>query len=183
LALGLILSLGAAPAAAQGRGRVPGTGMAAVGASIGASAPSDASLQNGLELVGSAEGYLTPRVSIRGQLGGAWWDITGRRFTGTFKPIFVEGNVVYNWEGGAIHPYVTGGIGFYHYGFDIPATNGTDNRFGGDLGGGVEYFFNRHTTLTGELLYHAVSTPTHSPVGDFESRFWSVTLGIKRYLR
>jgi hypothetical protein len=183
LAVGLIASIGASPAAAQRRGRVPDTGMAAIGGSIGASVPSDANLQNGVELAGSAEGYLTPRVSIRGQLGGTWWDITGRHFTGTFKPVFIDGNVVYNWEGGAIHPYVTGGFGLYHYGFDIPAANGTDNRFGGDVGGGVEFFFRRHATLTGEVLYHAVTTPAQSPLGGFESRFWTVSMGVKRYFR
>ncbi len=181
LALGSIVSIGVTPASAQRRGPVPNTGMAAIGGSIGASVPSDASLQNGPELAGQIEGYLTPRVSIRGQVGAAWWDITGRGFRGTVKPVFVDGNVVYNWEGGAIHPYVTGGFGLYHYGFDIPGANGTDNKFGVDLGGGLEFFFRRHATLTGEVLYHAVSTPTHSPVTDFESRFWTLSMGVKRY--
>jgi hypothetical protein len=174
--------IGVAPAAAQRR-PVPDYGMVGLGGSIGASVPSEASLQSGPDLAGNVEGYLTPRVSIRGQLGTRWWDITGRRVTGTVQPLYVDGNVVYNWEGGVIHPYVTGGFGVYHYAFDIPGVNGTDNKFGGDFGGGLEFFFRRYVTLTGEVLYHAVSTPVHSPVGDFESRFWSVRMGVKKYLR
>jgi hypothetical protein len=89
--------------------------MWALGGSIGGSVPSDPSLGNGLELVGNVETYVTPRVSIRGQLGGGWSDIVGRGFTGTINPVFVDGNVVYNWEGGVWHPFVTGGVGIYHY--------------------------------------------------------------------
>ena len=54
----------------------------------GATVPADESLDRGLEIAGSIEGYLTSRVSVRGQLGSAWWDIVGRHFTGTVKPVF-----------------------------------------------------------------------------------------------
>jgi hypothetical protein len=155
--------------------------MVAVGGSIGASVPTDASFQNGLELAASLEGYLTPRVSVRGQLGGTSWGISGRGFTGTVKPLFVDGNVVYNWEGGAVHPYVTAGVGVYHFNFDIPPLGGSDNKIGANLGGGVELFFTRHSTITGEVLYHAVSNPTHSPVADFDPRFWTFAIGVKHY--
>ena len=89
--------------------------MWAVGASIDATVPHDASLQNGLEVAGNIEAYLAPRVSIRGQFGATWWDIIGRGFTGTVKPIFFDGNLVYNWEGGVWHPYVTAGLGAYRF--------------------------------------------------------------------
>ena len=182
VALAVVVSIGIAPAAAQRR-PVPDGGMAAIGGSFGASVPSEANFQSGPELAGNIEGYLTPRLSIRGQLGTKWWDITGRPFTGTVRPFYADGNVVYNWEGGVIHPYVTGGFGVYHYGFDIPRVNGSDTKFGGDFGGGVEYFFRRYSTLTGEVLYHAVASPVHSPVGNFDSPFWTVRVGVKRYLR
>jgi opacity protein-like surface antigen len=94
--------------------------------------------------------------------------------------LYVDGNLVYNWEGGVVHPYVTAGVGLYHYRFDIPRAETTDNKFGADLGGGLEYFLNRRVTLTGELLYHAVSSPVHGLV-DFEPRFWSFGVGLKRY--
>src|SRR4051794_32372324 len=61
---------GTSPALAQRH--VPDTGMAAVGASVGAALPTESNLENGLELAANLEGYLTPRVSIRGQVGTAW---------------------------------------------------------------------------------------------------------------
>lgn len=157
--------------------------MSAVGVSIGASLPNDASLQNGFEIAGNVETYLSPRVSVRGQVAWTKWDIVGRGFTGSVKPLVFDGNVVYNWEGGAWHPYVTAGLGLYHYAFDINgvAEGSHDNKLGGDLGGGIEGFLTLHTTFTGEILYHAVQTPAVGPVGGFESRFWSLRAGLKHY--
>ena len=157
--------------------------MAGIGVSVGASVPSEASFDNGLEIAGNIEGYLTPRVSVRGQVAWTSWDIVGRGFTGSVKPLIIDGNVVYNWEGGAWHPYVTGGVGLYHYAFDINGLGGDphDNKAGADLGGGIEGFLTRHTTLTGEVLYHAVQTPAVSPIATFESRFWSLRAGLKHY--
>jgi outer membrane protein with beta-barrel domain len=170
----------AKPAAAQRR--VPDAGMWAVGGSIGATVPKDASLQNGLEVAGNLEGYLTPRVSIRGQIGATWWDITGRNFTGTVKPVFFDGNIVYNWEGGVWHPYVTAGVGAYRFKSSInPNVEGSDTKAGFDVGGGIEYFFTRDATITGELLYHKVDS-FNSPVTTFnDGSFWSFSVGAKKY--
>ena len=74
----------------------------------------EAGSTNGPDLTGNVESYLTRRVSVRAQVGGAWWDITGRGFTGSVRPIAFDGNVIYNFEGGRTHPYLTGGIGLYH---------------------------------------------------------------------
>src|SRR6476646_11051760 len=91
-----VLLIGASPALAQRR--APDTGMVGVGVSVGVDIPSAPALDKGLDLAANIEGYLTPRVSVRGQLGGAWWDIVGQRFAGTVKPRYVDGNIVYNWE-------------------------------------------------------------------------------------
>lgn len=170
----------AAPALAQRH--VPDGGMWAVGGALGATVPADASLQNGLEVAGDIEGYLTPRVSVRGQLGAAWWDITGRHFTGTIKPVFFDGNVVYNWERGVWHPYVTAGVGAYRFHSSIdPSLSGDDTKVGVNLGGGIEYFFTRDATITGELLYHKVDGFA-SPVTVFnDGSFWSFAMGAKKY--
>ena len=172
----------AKPSFAQRRAPVPDTGMWAAGASIGATVPRDASFENGLEVAGNVERYFTPRVSIRGQVGFSSWDITGRGFTGNVKPLYFDGNVVYNWEGGVWHPYVTGGVGAYHFNSDInPSVSGGDTKVGLDLGGGIEYFLARHATITGELLYHKVGEFT-SPVTTFgDGSFWSFAVGGKKY--
>jgi len=156
--------------------------MWALGGSIGGGVPSEPSLNDGLELAGNLERYFTPRVSIRGQLGGAWSDIVGRGFNGTVNPVFVDGNIVYNWEGGVLHPFVTGGVGLYHYrSFESGAGNGGDTRPGVNLGGGLEYFYSRRGTITFETLYHAVNE-VKTPLTTFNNgQFWTVGVGVKRY--
>jgi len=175
--LSLLISV---PAFAQ---RAPAPEMWAVGGSIGASLPTDPSLKNGLDVALTLEGYLTSRVSVRGQLGGSWWDITGRHFTGTVKPLRLDGNLVYNWEGGAVHPYVTAGVGMYRFRSSIDgAGDGSDTKAGVNLGGGVEYFVQRRTTVTGEVLYHKVGA-FNAPVTTFnDGSFWSLDIGLKAYL-
>ena len=181
IAAGFLAILTAQPVCAQS---TPTTGTWAVGGSIGIGVPSDASLDKGLDLAGSFEGYLTPRVSVRGQLGGSWWSITGRGFTGTVTPVRLDGNVIYNFDYGDWHPYVTAGIGMYRYRSSInSAANGTDTHAGGDFGGGIEYFFERETTLTGEVLYHRIDT-FNVPVATFnDGSYWTFDIGLKLYLR
>ena len=176
----LIVALAAAPAAAQRR--VPAAGVWAAGASIGATVPAESDVQNGLDVAGTLEGYLTPRVSVRAQVGATWWDIAGRGFSGTVTPVFFDGNVVYNWEGGEIHPYVTAGIGAYRFHSSIdPHLEGADTKVGVDIGGGIEYFFTRRAAITGELLYHKVDGFA-SPVAAFgDGSFWSFAMGAKKY--
>jgi hypothetical protein len=167
---------GTTPALAQRR--VPNTGMGAIGASIGAALPTERNLENGLELAGNLEGYLTPRVSIRGQVGTAWLDFTGG--AATARPLFVDGNVVYNWEGGQWHPYVTGGVGYYRY--HVESGSATDGNAGFDLGAGFEYFFTRHSTLTAEVLYHKVGEVFAPPLVVPDGSFWTFAIGAKTYL-
>src|SRR5581483_1384002 len=76
-----------------------------------------------------------------------------------------------------------GGIGLYHYAFDIDGlpSGSHDNKFGADHGGGLEGLINLHTTVTAEVLSHAVQSPAVGPIGTFESRFWSLRAGVKHY--
>jgi hypothetical protein len=183
------LMLTATSAAAQDRGGerygpVPAPGMVGVGGSFALSFPGDPSFTTGPAFAGNLEGYLTRRLSIRGQVSGAWWDIQGRGFTGTAGPLAFEGNVVYNFEGGRVHPFVTGGLGAYHYRFDEGSTTSTTNQLGFDLGGGVEYFFRRHATVTGELLFHDVAGPLPSRATSYNTaNYWTLTVGFKRYFK
>ena len=180
LAVGLMLLIGAAPVFAQRHTPVPDTGMIAVGASIGASIPSDDRLKNGVEVAANVEGYLTPRVSIRGQFGGTWQDFQGQLFTGTIKPMFLDGNIVYNWEGGAWHPYVTAGGGMYRIADTENGVDESNTTAGFDVGGGFEYFYTRHATFTGEALYHRVGDVT-TRLAPIKSSFWTISLGLKKY--
>jgi opacity protein-like surface antigen len=186
--IGVLVTVGTSSADAQTRtrrvvvSRVPAEDMWAAGFSTGAAGPSDPSLEKGFELVGTLERYLTPRVSIRGQLGGSSWGITGRNFGGTVSPFFVDGNVVYNWEGGALHPFVTGGVGLYRFHASETATQDrTDTKPGVNVGGGLEYFLNRLTTVTTELDYHKIGD-VNTPLATFnDGSFWRFGVGLKRY--
>jgi hypothetical protein len=162
---------------------VPDAGMIAIGASISPTTETNSQfLGNGLEIAGNVEGYVTPRFSVRGQVGTAFWDIVGLSYPGTLQPIFFLGNAVYNWEAGDLHPYVTAGGGMYHYAFDEAGVTGSTTKPGLDLGGGVEYFFLPDTTLTGELLMHRVgNVPTNRATLGFKGSFWSFTVGAKHY--
>ena len=179
----LIVVVAVRPAAAQRRttGRTPVPGMLAIGASIGADIPSDPALDNGLDIAGTIEGYLTSRVSLRGQFGAGWWDIVGQRFSGTVKPFYVDGNVVYNWEGGILHPFVTGGIGMYRFRSTEDGLAGSDTKVGFNVGGGFEYFFAPRATFTGEALYHKVDSFATPRATFGDGSFWRIALGIKGY--
>lgn len=176
----------AIPAAAQrhpeGGGPVPDKGMVAAGAQITAAMPLEASWKNGLDVTGSVEGYLSRRVSARGSVSGAWMDIFGRGFDGTINPVAFNGNLVYNWEGGKWHPYVTGGVGLYRYRFTEGITSSAANKFGVNFGGGTEYFFTRHDTLLGEVLVHSVPGTVTSRLTTYSSpSYWTLSGGYKKY--
>ena len=93
--------------------------------------------------------------------------------------MFVDGNVVYNWEGGVWHPYVTGGVGVYHYAFSAPAIGRGEDKVGLNVGGGLEYFLSRRDTFFGDVRYHSV--PDINPFVNLQSSFWRVSAGFKRY--
>ena len=72
---GLSLLAGLPRAEAQRRQapqRAPAQDMWAVGGSVGVALPTDETLSSGFDLAGNVEGYLTSRVSVRGQVSGAW---------------------------------------------------------------------------------------------------------------
>ena len=188
-AAALVLTI-AAPAFAQQRQQarqqarrpVPDKGMAAVGVSVGAALPNEPSFANGFDLAAQVEGYLTPRVSVRGQFSGAWWDIRDHPYTGSVDPIVLDGNLVYNFEHGVWHPYVTGGVGAYRYHWTEPGVpNGSNTYSGVNLGGGVEYFFTRDATLTTEFIFHKVGDVDVARATLHDGSFWSVTMGGKKY--
>ena len=160
--------------------RMPHEGGSALGVWLGAAVPNhDTGLDNGLELAGTAEAYVTPRVSLRGEVGTAWFNATRRGFAEDLHPLFVNGNVVYNWEGGGWHPYVTAGVGLYQYRLKVGSIKGKDNELGANFGGGIEYFVSRRATLVGDGRYHSVGDI--NAIAPFKGSFWTISMGFKRY--
>jgi hypothetical protein len=186
LIVGLLAALAATPAEAQRRQRrashMPDAGMWAVGGSVGATAPNTSDLNTGLDVGGTVEGYVGPRLSVRGQLRTAWWSFDDRLgFTGTLQPTLIGANLLYNFEHGNWHPYVTAGVGRYIYQWREPGMPDGSNGYGGaNVGAGLERFVTRDGTLTMEVLYHHVGDVA-VPRAVIDGSYWAFTVGGKKY--
>jgi len=94
-------------------------------------------------------------------------------------------DIIYNWEGGAVHPFVGAGLGVYllqrrDSGDDIGDSEG---KLGGVLLGGIEYFTSNTVSIKGEASYHLISNAD----GGFAGRGprnpdgFKLTVGLKKY--
>jgi hypothetical protein len=104
LAIGNVL-----PAAAQGP--TPHDRTAAIGGWIGAAASNDAGLGSGPELGATLDASLTPRISVRGEVGIGWVGDRGG-FRNDVRRLVFNLDVVHKWQRGGWHPYITGGWGW-----------------------------------------------------------------------
>jgi Outer membrane protein beta-barrel domain len=179
VAIALVLLTLPAAADAQGRRsrRAPHEGSAAIGGDIGVFLPSEDALESGLSLEGFYEYYLTPRASVRVGLGWANPDFD-RDPDAYLRYVRVPLDVVYNWEGGKVHPFVGAGLGIYFLQF---RNNGEDfgdqeNKLGATLFGGAEFFTSRTVSVKGELRYHIVSD-----INSFSPNGAAVSIGLKKY--
>jgi len=155
---------------------VPAPGMIAVGISTGFALPTEPALDNGMGLAVNVERYMTSRLSARGQLSGAWTNVFGP-VNSTVSPMVVSGNLVYNWEGGKVHPFVSGGLGFYHYRFNEASIFSTSNKLGLQIGGGTEFFLTRQDAVSGELVAHVVPGQVVGTFSSYDPTFWSIGVG------
>jgi hypothetical protein len=167
----------AVPCTAFAQRRVPATDSGAVGGDIGIFLPRDAALDAGPTLEGFYEYYLSPRISIR--MGAGWSSPQGAVDDGdSLRQVRIAMDVVHNWEGGAIHPFVGAGIGVY---FLQPKDNGhafgdSENKLGGTVFGGAEFFTTRTVSVKAEARYHLVQDAFGgNPDG------LALTVGLKKY--
>ena len=93
-------------------------------------------------------------------------------------PIRVGADLVHNWEGGAVHPYVGAGLGMYFLQFrDLGHSIGDrETKFGGTIFGGAEFFTSNTFAVKGEARYHIVSK-----IGEFNPSGLALTFGVKSY--
>ena len=165
------------PAFTYAQGRTPSAESGAVGGEIGLFLPADDALGTGLALEGFYEYYLTSRFSVRTGLGWASPSFD-REEDDSLRVFRVAIDVVHNWEGGTIHPFVGGGAGIY---FLQPDDDGesvgdSETKFGVTLFGGAEYFTSNTVSVKGEFRYHIVSNAFGlNPDGA------SLTIGVKKY--
>jgi len=122
---------------------------------------------------GSFEYYSDPRVSWRGLLGTTSFDAGNSGEDIDF--IFLDANVLYNWEGGRIHPYVTGGVGLYQKNASSGLPSGFDETvFGLNGGGGIDWFLGSRWAIEFEGTLHGLTgeDPNTILFGTAGFKFW-----------
>jgi hypothetical protein len=174
--LAIVLAL---PSQAFAQRRMPHADANAIGADVGLFAPRQDGMGTGLDIQGFFEHYLTARDSLRVDVG--WMNAQQNNDSNkSVREVLVGGDLVHNWEGGAIHPFVGAGLGVY---FVQPRVSGSNNgngttKFGGSVSGGLEFFTSKTFAVKAEARYHVVtdwSEAGYNPSG------LALTIGIKSY--
>ena len=172
----LTVCLVALPASALAQ-RVPHTDSAAIGGDVGIFIPRQDGMKWGPALEGFYEYYFTPRTSLR--LGLGWANAPfDREDDDSIRTLRVPIDVVYNVEGGQVHPFLGAGLGIY---FLQPRDNGessgdSETKLGATIFGGAEFFTGRTLSMKGEARYHIVGETFGLEQGGL-----TVTIGVKTY--
>jgi hypothetical protein len=174
LGIAVVLCL---PSTAMAQRRMPHTDANAVGAELGVFMPQQDGMGSGPEIVGFFEHYLTARDSLRLNLG--WADPKAENaINRSTREVRFGGELVHNWEGGAIHPFVGAGLGAYFLQSRVAGTDVGDGatKPGGTILGGAEFFTSKTFSVKGELRYNIVSKWNgYDPSG------LALTIGLKSY--
>ena len=152
--------------------------MMALGADIGVLFPGDP-LETTPVVNGLWEYYFTPRAGIRTTLGWANPSLEGREDNDTQRQIELALDLLYNWEYGKVHPFVTGGGGVW---FLQEKDNGDDfgegqSEPGLTFGAGIDYFVTRTATVKFEGRYDWVAVDDGRP----DPSGISLTVGVKKF--
>jgi hypothetical protein len=176
----IALAISLLPAVAAAQGRTPRTDSAAVGGDVGVFLPTDDELEPALSLDGFYEYYWSPRTSLR--LGLGWTNPEYERDPeASVHHIRIGGDVIYNWERGAVHPFVGAGLGIY---IMEPRRNGdsladSESKIGGVLLGGAEFFTSNTVSVKGEVSYHLISNVDN--FGPENPDGFKLSVGLKKY--
>jgi hypothetical protein len=175
----LLVFVLALPSQAFAQRRMPHEDANAIGAAIGVFAPRQDGMGTGLDLEGFFEHYLTARDSLRVDFD--WMKAQQNNDSNkSVREVNVGGDLVHNWEGGAIHPFVGAGLGVY---FIQPRVGGSDNgggatKFGGSVFGGLEFFTSKTFAVKAEARYHVVSDWSQA---GYNPSGLAVSIGVKSY--
>jgi opacity family porin len=155
---------------------MPHAGANAVGAEVGAFIPNQDGMSHSAEVTGFFEPYLTARDSLRLAVGWADPKVETSNDQST-RQVRIGGEVIHNWEGGSVHPFVGAGLSAYFLKALAAGTDGdTATRLGGTILGGAEFFASKTFSVKGEARYNVVSKWNgYDPSG------LSLTIGVKSY--
>ena len=165
------------PATAMAQRRVPAAESGAIGGDVGLFLPRDENLSSGPVIEGFYEYYFSARTSMR--IGFGWAEPESDvDEEDSLRIMRVPFDMVYNWEGGAVHPFVGAGLGAY---FLQLKDNGrsfgdSETKVGATIFGGAEFFTGRTTSLKAEARYHIVDD-----VLGVEADGLALTIGFKKY--
>ena len=173
----LVVMIVIVPSPAWAQRRMPHADANAVGAEVGVFMPKQDGMSTGPDIQGTFEHYVSARNSVRLDVG--WMQPKrGNDSNVKMRQIRVAGDLVHNWEGGAIHPFVGAGLGVYFLQQRINGANAGDGttKVGGTLFGGAEFFTSKTVAVKAEARYHIVSDWNgYDPSG------FSLTIGLKSY--
>ena len=165
------------PSSAWAQRRMPHSDANGAGVEVGAFTPRQSGFGTGLDIEGTLEHYVDARDSVRLDVG--WMQAKQSNDSlKSVRDVRVGGDLVHNWEGGSIHPFVGAGLGVY---FLQPRNNGNNNgdgttKFGGNILGGAEFFTAKTFAVKAEGRYHIVTKWNgYDPSG------LSLTVGLKTY--
>ena len=165
------------PSPAVAQGRMPHQDASAVGAEGAVFMPRQSGMSTGPDIGGFYEHYLSARNSIR--LAAEWSNPKVEiEHADSVRQMRIGGDLIHNWEGGKIHPFVGAGLGAYFLQHRDNGSNIGDGatKLGGTLLGGVEYFTSKTFSVKGEARYHLVSKwDGYDPSG------LALTVGVKGY--
>ena len=165
------------PAGAAAQARMPHAGAGAVGGDVGVFLPRQDGMTNGPVLAGFYEYYLSARDSLR--LGVGWLNPEQEaNHEAKMRQIRFGGDIVHNWEGGSVHPFVGVGLAAYNLQPRVKGSNVGDSatKIGGNILGGVEFFPSGTFSIKGEASYHIVQkSGAYNPSG------LALTIGAKAY--
>jgi len=161
---------------ADAQTRMPHAGANAIGGEIGVFPPRADGMTTGLNIAGTLDHYLTARDSVRLAVEWAEPKVDVER-TDSTRQVRVGADLVHNWEGGVIHPFVGAGLGAYFLQARDNGRNvGDATKFGGTLLGGLEFFTSRTFAVKAEARYHVVTKWNgYDPSG------FAFTIGAKGY--
>src|SRR5437588_3289625 len=100
------------PSAAWAQRRMPHADANGVGVEVGFFTPRQSGMGTGPDIEGTLEHYIDARDSVRLDVG--WMRAQQNNDSNkNMRQVRVAGDLVHNWEGGAIHPFVGAGLGVY----------------------------------------------------------------------
>jgi opacity protein-like surface antigen len=169
-----------APSNAIAQRRMPHAGAGSVGAEVGVLLPKDDAMKSGPMIGGFYEHYLTSRDSLR--VGAEWQNPkVEAEDSDSVRQVRIGGDLIHNWEGGSVHPFLGAGLAAYIL---QPRDNGNNfgdsmTRLGGTLLAGAEFFASKTVSVKGEARYNVVAKV--SDWNDYNPSGLALTIGVKSY--